>query len=142
MQLQDLLHEMLHNPDAAQETSVAVNMKLISVVTEAGLAPLAQNDPFGIADTLLRVARDSIAVIEKTIKRQPELLLTPTSEGGPVLALLLFSRLASVCGKLSCQELPIAGLAETCIHALEASAEFWKDAELLKQLVRDIVEGT
>ncbi|TKA77849.1 hypothetical protein B0A55_05162 [Friedmanniomyces simplex] len=79
VQLHDLLHEMLHNPKAVQETSLAVNVKLILVVAEAGLAPLSQNDLFGPSETLIAEAKDSIAVIERTVKRQPELLLTPAN---------------------------------------------------------------
>ncbi|KAK5718407.1 serine/threonine-protein kinase M1 [Elasticomyces elasticus] len=142
VQLKDLLHEILHNPKAVQETSLGVNVKLIHVVAEAGLAPLVQNDTFGLSDALLALARDSIAVIEKIIKRQPELLLTPTSESGPPLALLLFTRLATVCGRRSCHNLRIAQLLDTLVRALEASIDFWRDAEIVKRLIRDIVNGS
>ncbi|KAK1813304.1 serine/threonine-protein kinase M1 [Friedmanniomyces endolithicus] len=139
VQLHDLLHEMLHNPKAVQETSLAVNVKLILVVAEAGLAPLAQSDLFGPSETSVAEATDSIAVIEKTVKRQPELLLTPTSENGPPLALLLFTRLVSVCGRPSCKDLLLSQLLDTSIRAIERSIDFWKHAELLKCFVRDIV---
>ncbi|KAK3113954.1 serine/threonine-protein kinase M1, partial [Teratosphaeriaceae sp. CCFEE 6253] len=139
VQLQDLLHEMLHNPNAVQETSVSVNVKLIHVVAEAGLAPLGQNDPFGPSEHLLQEAKDSIAVIEKTIKRQPELLLTPTSPDGPQLALLLLCRLASVCGRPKCEDLPVAQLLDTAIRTLNASVDLWRDAATLQQLVQDTI---
>jgi len=142
VQLHDLLHEMLHNPKAVQETSLAVNVKLILVVSEAGLAPLAQNDLFGPSESSVAEATDSIAVIQKTITRQPEILLAPTSENGPPLVLLLCTRLVSVCGRPSCEDLRLAQLLDSSIRAIERSIDFWKDAELMKCSIRDIVNGT
>ncbi|TKA23330.1 hypothetical protein B0A50_07538 [Salinomyces thailandicus] len=87
--LANLLHEMLYNPAAAQETDANVNVQLVNVVAEAGLGPLAIDDPFAQLDMLLPQARDSIAVIDKTIRRQPELLFTPVVDDGPQLLLPL-----------------------------------------------------
>lgn len=136
-----LLHEILHNPAAAQESDLGVNVKLISVVAEAGLAPLAQENPFA-ADELVPQAIDSIAVIERTIKRQPDVLLTPMSEDGPQLALLLFAHLAALCGRPKCHDLPLAELVTTAIQTLRTSPALWQNAETVEQICQDLVEGT
>ena len=75
-----LLREILHDHAATPETNVQVNVKLISVVAEAGLAPLADDNPFPQWDSLIAQAIDSIAVIQATIRRQPEVLFSTISE--------------------------------------------------------------
>lgn len=135
-----LLHEILHNEAAVQEDDLGVNVKLISVVAEAGLAPLARDNPFA-SDELIPQARDSISVIEKTVLSQPEVLFTPVSENGPQLVLQLFAHLAGLCGRSICQDLPVVQLFVTAIGALKASPELWRNAETLQQTCRDLVEG-
>lgn len=139
--LANLLHEMLHNPAAAQETSVAVNVQLVNVVAEAGLAPLAFDDPFASLDTLIPQAKDSISVIEKTVRRQPELLFTHSSEDGPQLALPLLARLIAVCGRPRCENLPAAALLDSFIRCLTASNELWQTARVLQQIFQETVDG-
>jgi serine/threonine-protein kinase ATR len=139
--LKHLLRQLLDSPDTAQETDIHVNVQLVHVVSEAGLAPLAQLDPFANRTDLLAEAKDSIAVIERTLKRQPEILFTPVAERGPQLGLLLFARLASVCGKIGVDDLSIVPLVESAVQAALASIELWKAAELLRQLCIDIIEG-
>lgn len=137
-----LLHEILNNPAAAQESDVRVNIQLVSVVTEAGLAPLALNNPFAQWDVIIPQANDSLAVIEKTVKRQPEILFTPVSEDGPQLALPLLARLVALCGKPQCDRLPIARLLGCLLDALTASAELWESAKTLQLVCQDLVDGT
>ena len=139
--LSGLLHEMLHNPAAAQETNVAVNVQLVNVVAEAGLGPLASEDPFAQLDYLLAQARDSIAVIDKTVSRQPEVLFSPISNDGPQLLLPLLTRLVAVCGRPQCSDLPIATFLDGLIRLLIASTEIWQQARLLQQICQDIVDG-
>ncbi|KAK3679373.1 serine/threonine-protein kinase M1 [Recurvomyces mirabilis] len=138
--LKSLLNEILTLPDTAQETDIAVNVKLVHVVAEAGLSPLATLDPFANHDAVLSEAADSIAVIAKTIKRKPEVLLTPIVEGGPQLVLLLVSRLVSICGKPKTESLQIAELLDTAIRALLASLELWTAAAVVESMCTGIVE--
>jgi len=140
--LAQLLHEMLYNPATVQETNPAVNVQLVSVVVEAGLGPLASDNPFAQFDVLIPQAKDSITVVEKTVKRQPHLLLTPISEDGPQLALPLLARLIAVCGRPKCQDLPIPALIDSLIKTLSASAEVWQSAKTLQQVIQDMVDGT
>ncbi|KAI7532015.1 hypothetical protein KC331_g13797, partial [Hortaea werneckii] len=140
--LSGLLHEMLHNPAAAQETNVAVNVQLVNVVAEAGLGPLASEDPFAQLDHLLAQAKDSIAVIEKTVSRQPEVLFTPVSNDGPQLLLPLLTRTVAICGRPQCSDLPAATFLDGLIRVLIASTEIWQQAKLLQQICQDIVDET
>ncbi|GAB1729612.1 hypothetical protein NU195Hw_Modified_171t1 [Hortaea werneckii] len=140
--LSGLLHEMLHNPAAAQETNVSVNVQLVNVVAEAGLGPLASEDPFAQLDHLLAQARDSIAVIEKTVNRQPEVLFTPISNDGPQLLLPLLTRLVAICGRPQCSDMPAATFLDGLIRVLIASTEIWQQARLLQQICQDIVDET
>ena len=137
-----LLHEILHNHAATPETNVDVNVKLVSVVAEAGLAPLADGNPFPQWDVLIPQAVDSIAVIGATIKRQPDVLFTPTSQDGPQLFLPLLARLAAICGRQKCEELPIVPLLDAMFHVLETSIDLWQDAQTLQQVLQECVDGT
>ncbi|KAK5137557.1 hypothetical protein LTR08_008537 [Meristemomyces frigidus] len=137
-----LLHAILNDPAAAQEADLGVNIQLIDVVAEAGLAPLALDNPFAQLDVLIPQANDSLAVIEKTINRQPELLLTPVDENGPQLALPLFARLIAICGKPKCHDLAVGHLLDSLIRALVGSAESWQSAATLQQVLQDVVDET
>lgn len=136
-----LLHAILNDPAAAQETDLRVNVQLIDVVAEAGLAPLALNNPFAQYDVLISQANDSLAVIEKTIKRQPELLLTSVSEDGPPLALPLFARLLAICGRPKYEDLPVARLFDSLIRTLTSSTELWQSGKTLQEVCQDVVDG-
>lgn len=140
--LKALLHEILSNPGAAEETNIDVNVQLVLIICELGLGPLTQSSPFHDAVGFLDEARDSIAVIEKTVRRQPEVLLTPISEGGPQLALVLFARLAAVCGRESTAQLPIESLFRTCVEATTTSVLTWAGGAILQAVLMDIVDGT
>lgn len=136
-----LLHAILNDPAAAQETDLRVNVQLIDVVAEAGLAPLALNNPFAHLESLIPQANDSLAVIEKTVRRQPELLVTPIREDGPQLALPLIARLVAICGKPRCQDLSVSRLLDSLIRITAASTELWQSAETLKQICQELVDG-
>lgn len=135
-----LLQEILHS-GATPETDIQVNVQLITVVVEAGLTVLTRDDPFAQWDVLLPQALDSIAVVQATILRQPGVLLTPISSEGPQLLLWLLARLLAVCGKRKCQDLPIAALMNAAISSFDRSTKLWKFASLLRELVRDCVDG-
>jgi len=138
-----LLQEILSNPDAArQETDVNVNVQLINVVAEAGLGPLFQDNPFAQLDLLISQAKDSISVIERTIKQQPEVLLTPVSKDGPQLVLLLLARASAASGRPKCQDVPISRLLDTAITALMLSSDLWQDASMVRQALQEVIDGT
>ena len=137
----DLLHEILHDHAATPETDIHINVKLINVVAEAGLAPLVEGNPFAQWDVLIPQAIDSIAVIEATVKRQPEVLFTQVSPDGPQLLLPLITRLAAVCGRQKCEELPIVPLLDCMLGTLKASIDLWQHAQTLRQVVQECVDG-
>lgn len=136
-----LLNEILHNDTAAPETDIDVNVKLVNVVAEVGLAPLVDGNPFAQWDELILQATDSIAVIESTIKRQPEVLFTAINQDGQQLFLPLLTRLASVCGRDRCDTLPIVNLLDCALSTLEASIEFWQDVLVVRQVLEDCASG-
>ena len=137
-----LLHEILYNHAATPETDVNVNVKLVNVVAEAGLAPLADGNPFAQWDVLIEQAKDSIAVIEATIRRQPEVLFTSISPGGPQLLLPLVARLVAVCGRARCEQLPVVPLLDSIIQALDGSIDLWQNSQIVRHLVEDCIHGT
>ena len=138
----ELLHEILHDRDATPETDIRVNVKLINVVAEAGLAPLADGNPFAQWDILIPQAIDSIAVIESTIKRQPEVIITSISSDGPLLLLPLIARLAAVCGRFQCEDLPVVRLLDSVFRVLKSSLDLWQYANTLRQVLQECVDGT
>ena len=137
----ELLQEILNNHAATPETDVQVNVKLISVVAQAGLGPLTDGNPFTQIDTLLSQATDSLAVIESTIRRQPEVLFSSTGLNGPQLLLPLLSRLLAVCGRQKCDDLPVVRLLDSTFAALSASIDLWQNAQVLRLVIEDCVNG-
>lgn len=136
----ELLHEILHNPSATPETDIGVNVQLISVVVEAGLSILSRDDPFAQLDLLIPQATDSLAVVEATIVRQPEVLFAPIGQSGPPLIVWLLARLLPLCGRSKCDQLPIAGLINSAASAL-GRFKLWRSATDVQGLVRECVNG-
>ena len=106
-----LLQEVLGSEDEQQprteaiETDSVVNYKLIYVIFKAGLEPLHSEDPFGKQDERHKQANDSLAAIELTVRRNPEVLFAaPSSQEtdpklrGP-LFLWLVPKLLNLTGK-------------------------------------------
>lgn len=82
-----LLQEVLdaedeqHPRPEAFETNSHVNYKLIYVIFKAGLEVLISEDPFSRPDEQDRQASDSLAAIEHTIRRNPDVLfVVPSSQ--------------------------------------------------------------
>lgn len=136
-----LLNEILHNPAAVQETNLQVNVQLVSVVAEAGLLPLLQDHPLADHDLLFPLAIDSIAVIKETICRQPEVLLTPERSDGPPLSLSFIARLAAICGRPKCQELPIVQLLDNIFRVFDSSMVLSREAEKLRRAFQSCIHG-
>lgn len=137
-----LLHEILHDQNAAQELDVNVNAQLIAVVTELGLAPVNTENPFADQELLLSQAADSLAVIETTVKRQPGVLLLQIAPDGPQLLLSLLAALIALCGRPKCEKLPIGTLLASATVAFECSIDSWQYARTLREVVRECVDGT
>lgn len=137
----DLLQEILHNQAAAQETDITVNAQLVSVLIQGCLLPLAtaeNQNPFVDGNELLEQAVNSIAVIGITVKRQPDVLLTQLSQGGPLLLLELLVALITLCGRPKCD---IKGLLSSAISALQSSIHLWQQARTLEEVIRECVDG-
>ena len=107
---QQLLREILGADEAPEpqaqtiETDINVNYRLIYVVVRAGLEVLLQEDPFQQQSVLTEQALNSLAVIQLTIERSPEVLffIPPAHEpgfepGGP-LFLWILPKLLSILG--------------------------------------------
>ena len=138
---QQLLHEILHNKTAVQETDINVNAQLISVVAEAGFAPLAIDNPLVDWNKLRSQALDSIDVIRATVKRQPGVVLTQLTVDGPPLLLRLLASLVTLYGCLKDEDLPIADLLSHMISSMKASVNLWQKAELVREVIQECVDG-
>ena len=135
-----LLHEILHNSAADVETDVETNVQLIKVLVEAGLTVLTQEHPFA-QDVLVRQAKDSVSVIESTVRRQPEVLVVPISPDGPPVCLWLLARLAAIIGRPSCRDVPIAELLDHVVNAFMTSTKQWRPALILREIIEESVHG-
>lgn len=88
------------------DTDNDVNCKLVYVIVKAGLETLANGDPFGGQIERSRQAVDSLAAVEYTLRKNPEILFIPTpgdeslpNPNGP-LFLWLIPKLLNVAGQL------------------------------------------
>jgi serine/threonine-protein kinase ATR len=139
-----LLQEILNNT-SAPETDIQVNHKLIKVVLEAGLEVLFHQDPFPQWDLLLSQAIDSLAVIQSTIQRQPDILFMggsqPPSPQHPHLLLWLIPKLLTMSKHPNADQLQssLASLFSSMILTLSRSLYLWPHANALLQLLRDCV---
>ena len=141
-----LLQEILNNL-TTPETDAEVNYKLIRVVTEAGLDVLTRDNPFAQWDILVPQAVDSIAVIQSTIKRQPELVFfgssdQSTGQNSPHLLLWLLPKLLRIATHPKCTQLcnPIATLLKTVVESLLATLDWWRYAHSILDAYRDCVD--
>ena len=88
------------------DTDNDVNCKLVYVIVKAGLETLASGNPFGGQSERSRQAVDSLAAVEYTLRKSPEILFVPTpgheslpNPNGP-LFLWLIPKLLGVAGQL------------------------------------------
>ncbi|KAF2206005.1 hypothetical protein GQ43DRAFT_427658 [Delitschia confertaspora ATCC 74209] len=137
-----LLQEYLNDP-STDEPSSQLNAQLISVVAEAGLDSLLQDNPFAL-DLLIPQALDSLAVIKLTIQRNPQLLSSlgedPASQ--PPLFIWLFAKLL---GLLSHPDLgpiqpQLQDLLITCLRVLYQKSDTWQNEVSLLQLYQSCVD--
>jgi len=138
-----LLQEIL-NKTSVPETDVDVNHKLINVVVEAGLDVLFHNDPFAQWDFLISQAVDSLAVIQSTIQRQPDILFhnaSSTSDQHPHLLLWLFPKLLMLSKHPKAHQLQdsLASLVSSLVLSLSKTLDLWPYAKALLQMLRDCV---
>jgi serine/threonine-protein kinase ATR len=138
-----LLQEIL-NKTSVPETDVDVNHKLVKVVVEAGLDVLLQNDPFAQWDFLIPQAVDSLAVIQSTIQRQPDILFHNASsdlDQHPHLLLWLFPKLLMIAKHPKGYQLQdsLASLMSSLVLSLSMTLDSWPYAKALLQMLRDCV---
>lgn len=138
-----LLQEIL-NKTSVPETDVNVNHKLINVVVEAGLDVLFHNDPFAQWDFLIPQAVDSLAVIQSTIQRQPDILFHTASsdtDQHPHLLLWLFPKLLMLSKHPKAHQLqdPLASLVSLLVLSLSKTLDLWTYAKALLQMLQDCV---
>ncbi|THY55817.1 hypothetical protein D6C98_04012 [Aureobasidium pullulans] len=139
-----LLQELL-NKTSVPETDVEVNHKLIKVVVEAGLDVLFQDNPFPQWGFLLPQAVDSLAVIQSTIQRQPEILFQggpqPNLEQHPHLLLWLFPKLLMISKHSKGDQLQasLASLLSSLVLALSKTLDLWPHAKAVLHMLRDCV---
>ena len=74
--LRDILDAGDENDEQSDsiETNVEVNHKIVYVVVRSGIEVLFQDDPFNTKTDLVKQGLSSLAVIELTIRRSPEVL--------------------------------------------------------------------
>jgi serine/threonine-protein kinase ATR len=100
--LQELLHMILEGDEddvasqRAFDDTLEENYRLISVITKACIEPLLSENPFDEQESLRSQARDSLAVVDLTIRRSPDVLfLVPpgrsvtSSPNGPLFLWLI-----------------------------------------------------
>ncbi|KAK5172495.1 hypothetical protein LTR04_000014, partial [Oleoguttula sp. CCFEE 6159] len=143
-----LLQEIL-GVSAAVEKDIEVNYKLIAVVAEAGLDVLTRDDPFAPMISLIPQARDSIKVIEKTIRRNPGILLytggpPDGSLDKPQLYQWLLPKVFSLLGRSRCEAIQEAlqGLLSSCVYSLLRTIDMWQRADALIQILQDSVDNS
>jgi serine/threonine-protein kinase ATR len=138
-----LLQEIL-NKTSVPETDVDVNHKLVKVVVEAGLDVLFHNDPFAQWDFLIPQAVDSLAVIQSTIQRQPDILFHNASsdlDQHPHLLLWLFPKLLMLSKHPKGHQLQdsLASLLSSLVLSLSKTLDLWPYAKALLQMLRDCI---
>ncbi|KAH0357480.1 hypothetical protein KCU83_g998, partial [Aureobasidium melanogenum] len=136
-----LLQEIL-SKSSVPETDVDVNHKLIKVVVEAGLDVLFQDDPFAQWDFLIPQAIDSLAVIQSTIQRQPDILFhnaSTNSDQNPHLLLWLFPKLLMLSKHPKGAQLQesLVSLLSSLVLSLSKTLDLWPYAKALLTMLRD-----
>lgn len=110
-----LLREILGSESGPLETDSDVDCKLIYVIFKVGLDRINLDDPFNGKTEQFRQVTDSLAAINSTIKRNPEVLFVAPQFQGPdprpsgPLYLWLVPKLLALSGRLKDSE-TIAGI--------------------------------
>ena len=122
---QQLLAELLGPNDVdggdamVLEEDIAMNYRLIQIVTSAGVTVLLQDDPFAMQEDLISQALNSLLVIRKSIRRNPQVLFCPPPISNDLkesdqskLFLWLLPRLLPLLGHMNAERL-LVSLIET-----------------------------
>ncbi len=129
------------------ETNAHVNCRLVHVVTRAGIEVLLIDDPFSSWDHLLSQASTSLAVIDLTIQRTPDVLYLDFADGsaaGIPLFLWLMPKLLAFIGVQEYGTLQdkLAQILSTALSAKPSSATVWQRSGPMLQYFQECVEGT
>ncbi|KAF2867552.1 protein kinase rad3 [Massariosphaeria phaeospora] len=139
-----LLKEFLHNP-STDEKDVQL-MSLISVIAEAGLDALSQEDPFAL-DQQKEQGIDSISALKLIFQRKAYLMLNLRDAGDdgsphPPLFAWLFPKLLGLLNQpdlLSIYE-SVQDLLGACLSVMFRTSDLWRQAMSLMQLYKACVE--
>ena len=108
---QQLLREVLgaeieqNSQSQFHDTGIEITYKLIYVIVKAGLDTLANDNPFNRETGLSKQLIDSLAAVESTLKRSPEVLFVsapgqlPRADSQGVLFLWLIPRIVAVAAR-------------------------------------------
>jgi serine/threonine-protein kinase ATR len=142
----DLLHEYLRDP-STDEPNSRLNVQLISVVAEAGLDALLQDNPFAL-ESLVNQAADSISAIKLTLERRPHLLLSPRNEEDagdphPPLVLWLLPKILGLLGRanLAAIHKHLLELMDIFLVVLRRAPSLWSYARCLEHLHKSCVDS-
>ncbi|KAF2733102.1 hypothetical protein EJ04DRAFT_295336 [Polyplosphaeria fusca] len=142
----DLLKEFLDDP-STDEPNSQLNAQLISVVADAGLDALLQDNLFAL-DLLLSQAKDSIDVIKVTLQRRPHLLLNEKDAEGdgsprPPLYIWLLPKLLGLLGHPNFEPIQesLSDLLRTAFTLLVRSHATWRQAKSVLQLYRSCIDS-
>ncbi|KAF2267881.1 hypothetical protein CC78DRAFT_565700 [Lojkania enalia] len=135
----DLLREFLNDP-STDEPNPQLNAQLISVIAEAGLDALLQDNPFA-PGLLVPQAIDSIRAIKLIIQTRPHLLVNARNDEDdgnprPLLFIWLFPKLLGLLGRPGFDQLQeyLKDLLSTCVVVLSRAISLWRYARSLVEL--------
>lgn len=140
-----LLQEFLNDP-SIEEAHLETNARLINVVAEAGLDAALREDPFAQGDGVDQ-ARDSLAVIQLTVKRVPAVVHyadpSPPSVSSSPVFLALFPRIIALLGRTHLEQVHQSAteLLVSCLIASTRTLGTWASSQVIADAVASTFEG-
>ena len=142
---QQLLAELLGTSEGdggdimAFEDDIVMNYRLIQIVTSAGVTVLLHDDPFAVQDDLVLQAFNSLLVIQKAIRRNPQVLfcqppITGDMHEQTMLYLWLLPRLLPLLGYANSEKL-LNPLLETVESIFVATTQIPRAWQYTKDLI-------
>lgn len=140
-----LLQEILGDK-SPPEKDAEVNHKLIHVVVEAGLDVLFQDNPFAQWDVLLSQAKESLAVVDATIARQPDILTFEESRAEeaqvqPNMLAWLFPKIMSLACHPKGESLQeaLSSLLRCLVISLSKTLDLWQYSQATLDMIKECV---